>query len=73
MSDNKFKFGTLLRRLQKEHEARLPRTLANQAQNFFLDSFDIQGWEEGNVQLWKEVLCHIPGTGPYIYIQKIKD
>lgn len=42
----------------------LPILIANQAQNYFLDSFKEQGWEgEG----WKEVNRRIPGTKEYKY------
>ncbi len=68
MADNKFKFGAMkakIVRLKKE----LPIILANNAQNYFVQSFTNQGWDGS---AWKEVNRRIEGTKEYKY-PKSKD
>ena len=48
----------------------LPKVLANQAQNFFVDNFAKQGFDNGTVKKWKEVQRRIPGTPSYKYPKK---
>jgi phage gpG-like protein len=64
--DNKFQFGKLLENVKKMRDE-LPVILANNAQNFFLSSFDKQGWD-GNP--WQEVKRRIEGTQEYKYPKK---
>ena len=49
---------------------RLPPLLANQAQNFFVDSFKKQAWRDQTTEPWKEVKRRITGTSEYKYPKK---
>jgi len=51
MADNKFGFGRVLRNVEALKKT-LPVVLANQAQNFFVDSFKKAGWDDGTVTKW---------------------
>lgn len=66
MADNKFHTAQILNNLNKVKKT-LPVVLANQAQNFFVDSFKNQGWTDVSKQNWKEVNRRIPGTKEYKY------
>lgn len=48
---NKFGFDKVLRNMERLKKT-LPVQLANQAQNFFVDSWKKEGWDDGNVQKW---------------------
>lgn len=69
MADNQFGTGKILQNIT-QMKRELPPILANQARNFFLDSFDKQGWQDGTQQNWKEVQRRIPGTPEYKYPKK---
>lgn len=49
---------------------RIPVILGEQAKNFFQDSWEKQGWDDGGVKKWKEVQRRIPGTRAYKYPKK---
>jgi phage gpG-like protein len=53
MADNKFGLGRVINNVEK-----LKRTitvlLANQAQNFFVDSWRKKGWDDGTIKRWPE-------------------
>lgn len=64
--EEKFNFGKIrdnFNRIKTE----LPRVMANQAQNFFLDSFQRQGWDDNGSQPWPEVKRRQEGTPEYKY------
>ena len=64
--DNKFHTGQIIANSQKlKHD--LPILIANQAQRFFENSFQIQGWDDSSVKNWKEVNRRIGGTTEYKY------
>lgn len=63
MSDNKFGLGRVRANVEKM-KVELPKVLANQAQNFFVGSFEKQGWEG---ETWKEPKRRIEGTPEYKY------
>lgn len=63
---NKFRFDIKLSNVAKLKDT-LPQLLANQAQNFFVDSFRKQGWEDRTLKKWPEVQRRIPGTNAYKY------
>jgi phage gpG-like protein len=48
---DKFNFDVILKRMERM-KSDLPVRLANQAQNFFVASFDKQGWDNGSVTPW---------------------
>ena len=48
---NKFGFDKVLQNMDRLKRT-LPVQLANQAQNFFVDSWKKQGWDDGTVQKW---------------------
>lgn len=62
----KFEFDKVVARMQ-QMKSDLPVKLANQAQNFFSDSFNKSGFTDGGLQSWKEVKRRIPGTPEYKY------
>ncbi|MEI8111163.1 MAG: hypothetical protein WCH59_09260 [Chitinophagia bacterium] len=51
MADNKFGFGKVLNNVERLKKT-LPVLLANQAQNFFVDSWKKQGWDDNGVKAW---------------------
>lgn len=53
MADNKFGFGKVIRNVEKLKKT-LPVLLANQAQNFFVDSWKKGGWDDGTIQRWQK-------------------
>lgn len=61
--EDKFKFNKLKETIIKIHQD-LPVILANQAQNYFVRSFDTQSW---NGNSWEEVKRRIEGTPEYKY------
>lgn len=63
MADNKFKLGQILKNLE-ELKRTLLTILANQAQYFFVSSWDNQGWEGKE---WPEPKCRIEETPEYKY------
>lgn len=70
MADNKFHTAQILNNLNKVKKT-LPVVLANQAQNFFVDSFKKEGFQTGSgVLKWKMVKRRIPGTYEYKYPKK---
>ncbi len=48
----KFGFDKVLNNMERLKKT-LPVLLANQAQNFFVDSWRKQGWDDGSVQKWQ--------------------
>lgn len=64
--EDKFGFGKIKENIKKMQET-LPTILANDAQNYFVKSFDTQSW---NGQGWQEVQRRIPGTNAYKYPKK---
>ena len=48
---NKFGFDRVLNNMNRLKKT-LPVQLANQAQNFFVDSWRKQGWDDGTLQRW---------------------
>ena len=66
MSDNKFHMGRVLENFEKV-KRELPVLLANQAQNFFMDSWKKQGWDDAGVKKWQEVNRRKQGTAEYKY------
>jgi hypothetical protein len=63
MSDTKFGFGAVKANIQRM-KTELPIVLANQAQNYFVESWQKQGWEGVG---WKEVKRRQEGTPEYKY------
>lgn len=63
MADNKFKFGELKEKVV-QLKRNLPIELANDAQNYFVDAFDKQGFDG---QPWKDVKRHDQTTPEYKY------
>lgn len=63
---NKFRTDQILKNVDKIKNA-VPPLLANQARNFFLDSFKKGAWLDGNTQNWKEVQRRIQGTPEWKY------
>lgn len=49
---SKFGFDKALKNMERLKET-LPPLLANQAQNFFVQSWRKQGWDDGGIQRWK--------------------
>lgn len=66
--EDKFKFDQLKKNIE-QMKRELPVILANDAQNFFVGTFDKQGWDG---QAWEEPQRKIPGTAAYKY-PKFKD
>jgi len=64
--DNKFGFGRVIENIATMKKV-LPVQIANQARNFFMDSFNAQGWEDNGLHKWPEVQRRIPGTKAYKY------
>lgn len=62
---SKFNFDRVMRNMDKV-KAELPPIVANDAQRFFVDSFNKQGFNEGE-QPWKEVKRRTEGTPEYKY------
>lgn len=58
MSDTKFKFGELKEKITRM-KRELPITLASQAQNYFTESWQKQGFDG---QPWKDVKRHDAST-----------
>lgn len=63
---NKFKIDLILKNVDKI-KTTVPPLIANQARNFFLDSFKQGAWRDGNTQGWKEVQRRIQGTREWKY------
>lgn len=63
---NKFRFDLKIKKVTNAKKE-LPKLLANQAQNFFVDNFKRQGFLDGAVKKWKEVQRRIKGTPEYMY------
>lgn len=53
MADNKFEFKRVLQNVERLKKT-LPNLLANQAQNFFVESFKKQGWDDGGFKAWEK-------------------
>lgn len=66
---NKFGIDTILKNVDKIKKT-VPPLLANQARNFFLDSFKKESWTDSGTQKWKEVQRRIEGTNEYKYPKK---
>jgi hypothetical protein len=64
--EDKFNFGKVLERIQTM-KSELPTLLANQAQRFFVSSFESQGWTDSGLNNWKEVQRRIEGTPEWKY------
>jgi hypothetical protein len=63
MQDNKFRLGEVKRAYQQlKHD--LPIDLANQAQNFFVNSWRLQAWDG---KTWQTPKRRIEGTPEYKY------
>lgn len=52
MADNKFHFRRVLQNVEKLKKT-LPVLLANQAQNFFVESWKKKGWDDNGVKAWQ--------------------
>lgn len=52
MADTKFGFQRILNNVDKLKRT-LPVKLANETQNFFVDSWRKQGWDDGSVKAWQ--------------------
>lgn len=52
MADTRFGFQRILNNAEKLKRS-LPIKLANSTQNFFVDSWRKQGWDDGGVKSWK--------------------
>jgi phage gpG-like protein len=63
---NKFKIDQILKNVDKIKNT-VPPLLANQARNFFLESFKQKAWRDGTTENWKEVQRRIQGTKEYKY------
>lgn len=63
MPDNKFRFGQV-KHAYAQLRGQLPINLANQAQNFFVNSWRLQGWDG---EPWQTPKRRIPGTAEYKY------
>lgn len=50
---SKFKLDKVIQNIN-EMKMTLPKVLANDAQRFFLASFDKQGWDDGAIKSWKD-------------------
>lgn len=66
---NKFRTDTILKNINLI-KSTAPRVLANQAQNFFSDSFKKSAWNDFNTVKWEEVKRRTPGTFEYKYPKK---
>lgn len=53
MADNKFQFRRVLQNVERLKKT-LPPLLANQAKNFFVESWDKKGWDDGGIKPWKK-------------------
>lgn len=51
MADNKFGFGRVINNMSQLTRT-LPVKIANQAQNFFVDSWKKEGWDDGTLKKW---------------------
>lgn len=60
---DKFDFSRVKKNMERL-KVELPVILANQAQNYFVDSWSKQGWEG---KTWKTPQRKIPGTNAYKY------
>lgn len=60
---DRFKFNELRAKIERVKRI-IPTVLANNAQNFFVATFDKQAWEG---KKWEEVKRRIPGTVEYKY------
>jgi hypothetical protein len=65
---SKFNFDRVVENMQTVNRD-LPVLLANQARNYFLDTFTLQGWSGDK---WKEVQRRTPGTPAYKWPAKPK-
>jgi hypothetical protein len=63
MADNKFKFGELKQKIE-QMKKELPVILASDAQNYFVDSWQRQGWDG---KLWQDVKRHDTDTKEFKY------
>lgn len=66
--DNKFKFDELKQKIERM-KRELPVVLANQAQNYFVASWDNQGWDG---KPWQDVKRHDQGTSEYKYPKALR-
>lgn len=66
MPEPKLNIGQISLNMQRLKEE-LPQKLANQAKNFFTDSFNKQGWEDNGLETWQTPKRRIPGTQEYKY------
>ena len=66
---NQFKFDQAINNFGSLKQT-LPPLLANQAQNFFVDSFKKQAWRDASTEPWQNVKRRIPGTYEYKYPKK---
>lgn len=66
---SKFRIEQILKNVDKIKNT-VPPLLANQARNFFLDSFRQSAWRDGNTTNWKEVQRRIQGTPEWKYPKK---
>jgi hypothetical protein len=63
MADNKFKFGELKQNIERMKRD-LPIILANDSMNYFVKSWDDQGWDG---EAWQTPKRRIDGTPEYKY------
>lgn len=66
---DRFNFSRVKRNMEQVKKE-LPVILANQAQNFFADSWKKQGWDDGGLKVWQTPNRKIPGTKEYEYPKK---
>lgn len=66
---NKFNFDRVKRNLDRVKK-QVPTILANQAQNFFVESWKKQGWDDNGVKQWAVPKRRVPGTPEYEYPKK---
>ena len=69
MPEDKFSLGRVMTNFNSV-KTTLPKVLANEARNFFLSSFDKQGWDNGMLQPWEQVKRREEGTPEYKYPAK---
>jgi hypothetical protein len=63
---NQFKIAQILHQIE-DVKSTLPTQLGAQAVNFFVRSWDKQGFDDGGVKQWAEVNRRIKGTAEYKY------
>jgi hypothetical protein len=70
MANSKFNFDQVIKLFEEEVKRALPVKLANQAQNFFAQSFRNQGFTDSSLQPWETPKRRIEGTPEWKYPKK---